>query len=214
MDLPTLRRLVARFHPRLVTGLGNAAYLARHGIAGATEVDWWQSAAVAPGVRVTGVPAQHWSARTLGDKWRRLWLGFVIESASGPVYVAGDTGFGPFFPAIRDRFPRFRLAVLPIAPQRPRAAMAARHASAGDAVRIDSVLGAATALAVHFGTFQQGDDGEREPVDSLGAALAARGACAPRFWALRNGEARLVPPADAAASADTAPRCAPPPGRR
>lgn len=194
MDLPTLRRLAAAFHPRIVTGLGNAGYLAKHGVPGAEEVDWWQGVPVAPGVRLTGVPAQHWSARTLGDKWRTLWLGFVIEGPSGAVYFAGDTGFGEFLPAIRGRFPRFRLAILPIAPVRPRRAMAPRHLSPGEAVRADTLLGAATAVAVHFGTFQQGDDGEDEPVDSLRAALAAAGPRAPRFWALRNGEARLVPP--------------------
>lgn len=193
MDVPTLKRLVKAFHPRIVTGLGNAAYLARQGVPGARDVDWWQSVGVAPGVRVTGVPAQHWSARTLADKWRTLWLGFVVEGPSGAVYFAGDTGFGEFLPAIRDRFPRFRLAILPIAPIRPRRAMAPRHMSAADAVRADTLLGAATAVAVHFGTFQQGDDGEDEPVDSLRAALAAAGPRAPRFWALRNGEARLVP---------------------
>jgi L-ascorbate metabolism protein UlaG (beta-lactamase superfamily) len=196
MDVPTLRRLVERFHPRIVTGLGNARDLARHGVPGAEEIDWWQSLPLGDGVRVTGVPAQHWSARSLSDRWRTLWLGFVIESPSGPVYYAGDTGFGPFFPMIRDRFPRFRLAVLPIAPERPRRALAPRHASAGEAVRIDSILGASTALGVHFGTFRQGDDAQNEPVDSVHAALAVRGPCAPRFWTFRNGEARLVPRAD------------------
>lgn len=193
MDVPTLRRLAERFHPRIVTGLGNARYLAARGVPGAVDVDWWQSVDVAPGVRVTGVPAQHWSARSLADKWRRLWLGFVVESPSGPVYFAGDTGFGAFFPQIRDRFARFRLAILPIAPQRPRAAMAPRHASATDAVRIDSILGASTAMAIHWGTFRQGDDAQDEPADSLRAALAARGPAAPRFWAPRNGEWLLVP---------------------
>lgn len=208
MDLDALRRLAARFHPRIVTGLGNAAYLAKHGVAGAVDIDWWQSVPLGPTVRLTGVPAQHWSARSLSDQWRTLWLGFVIEAPSGSVYYAGDTGFADVFTEIRERFGALRLAVLPIAPARPRRSMAARHTSAGDAVRADSVLGASTALAVHFGTFRQGDDGQREPVDSLEAALAAR-PCARRFWALRNGEARFVPPAvpDAGAAAPAAPSC-------
>ena len=194
MDLPTLRKLAARFHPRIITGLGNAKYLAKQGVPGAEDIDWWQSVALRGDIRLTGVPAQHWSARGLTDKWRTLWLGFVIETPSGTVYFAGDTGFGEFLPMIRDRFPRFRLAILPIAPARPRAAMAPRHMSAGDAVHAAELLGASTAMAMHFGTFQQGDDGEEEPVDSLRAALAAAGECAPRFWALKNGEARMVPP--------------------
>ncbi|HZJ72417.1 MAG TPA: MBL fold metallo-hydrolase, partial [Planctomycetota bacterium] len=199
MDLPTLRRLARKFHPRIVTGLGNARYLAAQSVAGAQDVDWWQTVWLAPGVRVTGVPAQHWSARTLFDKWRTLWLGFVIEGPSGSIYFAGDTGLGEYLPLIRARFARLRLALLPISPARPRDAMAARHMSAGDAVRADSTLGAATAVAIHFGTFQQGDDGENEPLDSLRAALAARG-CAPRFWALRNGEARFIPQVESRAA--------------
>jgi len=192
MDLPTLRRLAAAHHPRIVTGLGNTTFLARNGISGAQDIDWWQTIAVAPGVRVTGVPAQHWSARSINDKWRTLWLGFVIETPEGPIYFAGDTGFAEFFSMIRDRFGPFRFAMLPIAPARPREAMAPRHMSARDAVRAYDVLGLSSAMALHFGTFQQGADAEHEPVDSLrGAIREAR--CADGFRALKNGEAWLVP---------------------
>ena len=193
MDLPTLRRLVAAFHPRIVTGLGNSEFLRRKGIVGSEDIDWWQSIALAPGVRLAGVPAQHWSARALSDKWRTLWLGFVITSPSGPVYFAGDTGYGEFFATIRERLGAPRLALLPIAPQLPRREMAPRHMSAGEAVRAYHVLGASTAVAFHFGTFQQGSDRERDPPDSLGLAIAKSRPCDVRFWALRNGEARWVP---------------------
>lgn len=190
MDVPTLRRLVARFHPRIVTGLGNAAYLETQGIVRATEIDWWQTVPIAPGVRLTGVPAQHWSARTLFDKWRRLWLGFVLETPAGPIYFAGDTGLGAFFPLLRQRFGAMRLAVLPISPMRPRGAMAARHISAAEAVTVAEALGAATSVPMHYGTFQQGDDAQEEPLDSLRAAL--RRPNAPRFVVLPNGGSAFV----------------------
>ena len=194
MDLPTLRRLVAAFHPRIVTGLGNAAYLTRHGVPGAEDIDWWQSVSLGRGVRLTGVPAQHWSARWINDKWRTLWLGFVIESESGPVYFAGDTGFGEFLTRIRDRFGPLRLAMLPISPARPRAVMAPRHMSAGDAVRAYKLLNVSTAIGTHFGTFRQGGDAEQDPVDSLAVATKEAWPCTLRFWALYNGAAREVPP--------------------
>ena len=106
MDLPTLHRLVQRFHPRIVAGLGNAAFLKKAGIAGATDVDWWQSVELPGGVRLTGVPAVHWSARSLTDRGHTLWLGFVLESpATGRVYFAGDTGYGELvFSMIHQRF--------------------------------------------------------------------------------------------------------------
>ena len=201
MDVPTLRRLVDAFHPRIIAGLGNAAFLARQGIPGAQDIDWWQTTSLAPGIRLSGVPAQHWSARWINDKWRTLWLGFVIEGPGGPIYFAGDTGFGEFFTTIRDRFGPFRFAMLPIAPGRPRDAMAPRHMSAGDAVRAYQVLGVSSAMALHFGTFQQGDDAEHEPVDSLRQAVRDARPCEVRFWALRNGEARSVLPMDPARDA-------------
>jgi L-ascorbate metabolism protein UlaG (beta-lactamase superfamily) len=194
MDVPTLHRLVDAFHPRIITGLGNAAFLAGQGIPGVQDIDWWQTTSIASGIRVSGVPAQHWSARWINDKWRTLWLGFVIEGPGGPIYFAGDTGFGEFFTTIRDRFGPFRFAMLPIAPARPRGAMAPRHMSAGDAVHAYEVLGVSSAMALHFGTFQQGEDAEHEPVDSLQQAMRDAAPREVRFWALRNGESRLVPP--------------------
>jgi L-ascorbate metabolism protein UlaG (beta-lactamase superfamily) len=118
----------------------------------------------------------------------------VIESASGPVYFAGDTGFGEFLATIRDRFSPFRLAMLPISPARPREIMAPRHMSAGDAVRAYKLLNVSTAIGMHFGTFRQGGDDERDPVDSLALATRQAWPCTLRFWALYNGAAREIPP--------------------
>ena len=190
MDLPTLRRLARSFHPRIVVGLGNAAFLNENGIAGSEDIDWWQTVSIAPRVRLTVVPARHWSARSMNDVDRTLWLGFVLETPSGRIYFAGDTGFGQFFTLIHDRFPSFRLAFLPIAPARPRSDMASRHMSAGDAVRAAELLNVETSIAIHFGTFQQGDDGQQEPVDSLASALTAHPTV--EFLALHNGEARWM----------------------
>lgn len=205
MDLPTLRRLQRMFHPRIVVGLGNAAFLSKNGIAGAEDIDWWQSVTISPDIRLTGVPARHWSARSLNDVDRTLWLGFVLETPSARIYLAGDTGFGRFFTMIHERFPSFRLALLPIAPARPRDAMAPRHMSAGEAVRAAELLQVQTAVAIHFGTFQQGDDGQEEPVDSLAKALSAYPAMS--FLALRNGEARWIP---STVCSGTITSCAPP----
>ena len=191
MDLPTLRRLVETFHPRIVVGLGNTAFLLKNHITGAQDIDWWQSLSIAPGVRLTGVPARHWSARAMNDVDRTLWLGFVLETPGGRIYCAGDTGYGQFFTLIHERFPSFRLAFLPIAPARPRGAMAPRHMSAGDAVHVAELLNVETSIAIHFGTFQQGDDGQNESLDSLARALAATPTLT--FLALRNGEWRSIP---------------------
>jgi L-ascorbate metabolism protein UlaG (beta-lactamase superfamily) len=196
MDAPTLRRLAAAHRPRIAAGLGNGALLAREGIAGAVELDWWQgipvSAAGGAEMRLTAVPAQHFSQRGLGDRDRTLWTGYVLSGPAGAVYFAGDTGFGPHFRQVRERFGAVRLALLPIGAYRPEWFMSGVHVSPDGALEAHRVLGAGTSAAIHFGTFELADDGEAEPPARLAALLAGLDP-RPRFWVLGFGEGRDVP---------------------
>jgi L-ascorbate metabolism protein UlaG (beta-lactamase superfamily) len=194
LDLPTLRRLDQKFHPRFFTGLGNASILAGGDVPGAKELDWWQSVELAPGVRLTAVPAQHFSNRSVNDRNNTLWEGFVLQGPAGAVYFAGDTGYGPHFAEIAKRFGPIRLAVLPIGAYEPEWFMGAIHESPAQAVQAQRDLGAGTAVAIHFGTFPLADDGQDDPLEALQAALKKAGPLRPRFWALGFGEGREVPP--------------------
>jgi L-ascorbate metabolism protein UlaG (beta-lactamase superfamily) len=200
MDLHTLRELARTFHPRILVGLGNARFLERNGITGAEDMDWWQSVAITPTVRVSGTPAQHFSARWINDRWRTLWLGFVIDGPSGKIYFAGDTGFNDFFRMVAERFAPFRLVILPIAPGVPQESMGPQHMSAADAVKAYRVLGAPAAVGMHFGTFQQGDEKQEQPTEALEKAIEEAKPCVIRFWALQNGEAVDIPKPPTASS--------------
>lgn len=182
LDIPTLRRIHT---PRIVTPLGNAALMARHGVRQGVDLDWWQSHAISDRVRVTAVPAQHFSARALSDRDVALWGGFVISGPSGNVYFAGDTGWGKHFAEIRERFGAVRVALLPIGAYLPRWFMKPAHIDPAEAVDAHLVLGAKTSVAMHYGTFRLGDDGATQPVDDLRKAIAAKRAS--RFLVLDEG---------------------------
>ena len=186
LDLPTLRALQSRFRPRILTPLGNSALMARHGVEGAEEMEWWQTKD-----NITLVPAQHFCARSVSDRDATLWGGFVISGRGGNVYFAGDTGWGDHFEQIGKRFAPIRLACLPIGAYLPRWFMKPAHIDPPEAVRAHDALRASTSVAMHYGTFNLGDDGESEPVDDLRRAIAAGGGR--RFWVLGFGEGRLVP---------------------
>jgi L-ascorbate metabolism protein UlaG (beta-lactamase superfamily) len=194
MDLPTLRRLARVHHPRVYVGLGNAEFLSGEGVPGAIDLDWWQSAEVAPGITVTAVPARHMSGRGLFDRDHRLWCGFVVRGPSGAVYFAGDTGWGSHFAEIGRRFPGLRLALLPIGSFTPTWYMREQHLGPADAVAVHRVLGAATSIPMHFGTFPGGDDAETQPVTTLRALLDASPDVAAHFIILDNGESAEIPP--------------------
>lgn len=198
LDVATLCRLQAVHRPRFVTALGNGALMRRHGIDGALELDWWESAALPPPMRVHAVPAQHFCARGFSDHDRNLWCGFVVEAPGGNVYFAGDTGWGAHFEEIGRRFAPLRLALLPIGAYLPRWFMHPVHIDPDQAVRAHAALRASTSVAMHFGTFALGDDGYAEPLRDLRAALerAAERGEQPRFWALDEGVGKEIPPCE------------------
>ncbi len=193
LDRLTLKRLHRRFAPEYVVGLGDAHLLEAIGIGRVVELDWWQSVRTQGGLVVVGVPAQHFSGRGICDRDQSLWLGYVLRSAAGNVYFAGDTGWAPHFEEIGTRFSPIRLALLPIGASEPNWFMQPVHTSPLEAVRAHRELSASTSMAIHFGTFQQGDDGELSPVARLAAALHKAKPPRPRFWVLDNGEGRSVP---------------------
>ena len=172
LDLATLRRLQDRHAPRIVTGLGNRAFLEAHGIPGAAELDWWETREM-PGARVTFTPAQHWSNRGGKGLNATLWGGFMVEAGGFRTCFAGDTGYAPLFAGIRERFGAPDLALLPIGAYEPRWFMATMHMNPAEAVRAHSELGARHSRGMHYGTWQLTDEGLDAPVVDLAAACAA-----------------------------------------
>ncbi len=189
MDLPSLRRLKARWAPAIVTGLGNGAYLASKGIGGAIELDWWQACEVRPGLRVHFVPAQHWSKRFLSGLRTMLWGGHVVETAAGRVYFAGDTGYPAQFAEIRRRLGAPHVALLPIGAYEPRWFMGPQHMNPDDAVQAHLDLGAHLSIAMHFATFPLSDEGIGEPVRALIEARTRHGVPEERFRVPEFGQA-------------------------
>ncbi len=189
MDLRTLRRVRRRWAPPTATGLGNARHLAKAGIRSAVELDWWQTTELA-GARVTYVPAQHFSSRTLRDRNRSLWGGFVVEAGGAVVYFAGDSGYCPHFAEIARRFPRIDLALLPIGAYEPRWFMRQQHVNPEEAVRAHLDLRPRRSLGMHFGTFQLTDEAIDAPLHALREAREEAGVAKAEFDVLGFGETR------------------------
>ena len=175
MDLPTLRRLRDRWDPLIVAGLGNRAFLADQGLERVRELDWWQSIELRPTVRLTFVPAQHWSGRGFGDRRRVLWGGYWFDAADGRVYFAGDTGYPAQFREIRRHLGAPDVALLPIGAYEPRWFMGLQHLNPGEAVLGHVDLGAQLTIGMHFATFQLSDEAIDAPVQALEKARRAHG---------------------------------------
>jgi L-ascorbate metabolism protein UlaG (beta-lactamase superfamily) len=166
LDLPTLRWLAGRGSSTFVVPMGVAKLLRSEKIGPVHELDWGETRTLG-GTTISCVPAFHFSARGIFDRNKTLWCGYVISGQKGIIYFAGDTGFGDHFSWIRERFGSPRLALLPIGAYEPRWFMSPIHMGPDEALKAHEILGAATSIAIHHGTFQLADDGIDTPKQQI-----------------------------------------------
>ncbi len=191
-DRGTLKQLVERHDPLIVTPLGNDRLVRKAAPRARTFAgDWGDTLALREGVVVTIVPANHWSSRTTRDRRMALWGGFVLRSGGKTVYFTGDTGFGErrIFNTIRQSYGPVDFALIPIGAYAPEWFMQDQHCNPEDAVRIFLALEAKRAIGIHWGTFQLTDEPRDEPAERLVSELRRRDIDEGRFIAGVPGEA-------------------------
>ncbi|MCR9203278.1 MAG: MBL fold metallo-hydrolase [Halobacteriovoraceae bacterium] len=153
LDLPTLKKLKEKFDPVFYIGLKNGELLKSEGITKIVEMNWWQTEKNDL-MDITFVPAQHWSARGLFDRFETLWGGFYLKSKNAKVYFAGDTGYGNFFTLIKEKLGSPDLSFLPIGAYEPRWFMKNAHMNPTEAVKAHHDLESGHSIGIHFETFQ------------------------------------------------------------
>jgi L-ascorbate metabolism protein UlaG (beta-lactamase superfamily) len=186
LDLPTIEKVGAP----VLAGLGLERFFRDRHVP-ATELGWWSEARVGP-VKIAFVPSQHWSRRGLLDTNRTLWGGFVIQGSRATLYFAGDTAYFGGFKEIGARFPGIDAALLPIGAYDPAWFMSPMHMNPEEALQAFADLGAATFVAMHWGTFKLTDEPLDEPPVRLEADRVRRGVPKERVRVLAIGESLLV----------------------
>ncbi|MEQ9303765.1 MAG: MBL fold metallo-hydrolase, partial [Marinoscillum sp.] len=111
LDYPTVKTIkdnVGHFYVPL--GLG--AHLQAWGVASEkiTELDWWESSQFAS-FTFTATPARHFSGRGFSRN-KTQWASWVIEGKHQKVYFSGDSGYGPHFKEIGNKFGPFDFAMM------------------------------------------------------------------------------------------------------
>jgi L-ascorbate metabolism protein UlaG (beta-lactamase superfamily) len=195
LDLATLARLRQAHDPLVVTPLGNDVIIRVAVPEMRIEVGDWGDTIRTAAATIHIEPVHHWSARGTRDRLMALWCGFAVETRSGKLYVAGDTGFhgGRNYSAAAARHGGFRFAVLPIGAYEPRWFMEAQHQNPEEAVEGMLLCKAEFAAGCHWGTFHLTNEPVAEPRDRLLAALDARGVARARFRPMLPGEVWDIP---------------------
>jgi N-acyl-phosphatidylethanolamine-hydrolysing phospholipase D len=229
LDAATVRRLSRRHPgAHWLAPLGVGDWLRRRGAAVVDECDWWDAVAVEPlgggpptgtlppppagtapdprtakrsaaALRVTCVPAQHFSGRSALGRNATLWCGWTVSTGDGGIFFAGDTGRHPEFARIASSCGPFDLALLPIGAYEPRWFMGGVHCNPEDAVSAYQDLvrdgnGGRPCLFAggHWGTFKLTDEPMDEPPARTRQAWQAAGIPDELLWIPSHGETRTV----------------------
>lgn len=192
LDRRALARIPHRERISVVVPLGLAAGLRDFGFKEIVEVTWGDARDF-QALRVTAVPAIHFSGRGLRDRNKTLWAGFVLSSGDTKIYFAGDTGYhGQLFKQMREVFGPIDVALVPIGAYEPANLMADIHVNPEEAVTIGRDLGARDLVAMHWGTVVLALEPPFEPPTRFRTAGRAAGYSDESLWVMQIGQTRRI----------------------
>ena len=126
------------------------------------EAGWYQQLNDGQ-LKITFLPAQHWSKRSLNDGGQRLWGAFMLEGDGLSVYYGGDTGYSNHFAEIPELFGVPDYALLGIGAYKPRWFMQPNHISPYDSLTASEEMQARVTIPMHYGTFDLSDEPLSDP---------------------------------------------------
>ncbi len=112
LDYGSIKQLMHKASMFIVP-IGVGAHLERWGVPREKiqEHDWWDEFQYA-GLTFASTPARHFSGRSLLDRNSTLWCSWVIQGEDTKVFFSGDSGYGPHFKEIGNKYGPFDLTLM------------------------------------------------------------------------------------------------------
>ncbi len=119
------------------------------------EMDWYDEIQVNNDLKITLLPAVHWSKRSLTDTNKTLWGNFLIEYKNKKIFFACDTGYGNIYKDLGEKYGPIDLTMINIGAYdfRPMFEKSTYHTTPEEALNIAQDLKSKKVLGTHWGTF-------------------------------------------------------------
>ncbi|MCB1753367.1 MAG: MBL fold metallo-hydrolase [Gammaproteobacteria bacterium] len=114
------------------------------------ELDWNERVELDPGLTIHALPARHYTRRLLSSN-QTLWVSFALVSDRRRLFFSGDSGYGPHFAEIGERFGGFDMAALDSGQYSP--SWVYIHMTPEEAAQAAEDLQARTMMPIHVGKF-------------------------------------------------------------
>jgi len=121
------------------------------------ELDWYEEIQVNKDIKVTLLPAVHWSKRSLTDTNKTLWGNFLIEYKGKKILFACDTGVGNIYKELGNKYGPIDLTFINIGaynfyPIMPIKDKSVYHTNPEEALQVARDLKSKKVVGMHWGT--------------------------------------------------------------
>ncbi len=152
LDYRTIKKFPYK-KANVITPLKLGKYFTRNKFNKVKEMDWYDQTQVND-LKITLIPAVHWSKRTLTDDNKTLWGSFLIEYKDKKIFFACDTGYGAVYKDLGKKYGPIDLTFINIGAYdfRPMFEKSVYHANPEEALNIAQDLKSKKVIGMHWGT--------------------------------------------------------------
>ena len=152
LDYSTIRNFPHK-KSKVLVPLKLSKYFTRNGFKDVNELDWYDEIKVND-LKITFLPAVHWSKRTLTDTNKTLWGNFLIEYKDKKILFACDTGYGDVYKDLGKKYGPIDLTFINIGAYdfRPMFEKSVYHTNPEEALNIAQDLKSKKVIGMHWGT--------------------------------------------------------------
>ena len=152
-------RTIQRFpykNAKVATALNLGKYFTKNGFNDVTELDWYDVINVND-IKITFLPAVHWSKRSLWDTNKTLWGNFLIEYKNKKILFACDTGVGNIYKDLGNKYGPIDITFINIGaynffPIMPVKDKSVYHTNPEEALQVAKDLKSKKVIGMHWGT--------------------------------------------------------------
>ena len=156
-DMTTIRRFPFK-NTKVMAPLRLGKYFEKNGYSDVNEMDWYEEIIINEKMKITFLPAVHWSKRSLTDTNKSLWGNFLIEYDEKKILFACDTGVGNIYKDLGNKYGPIDISFInigaynfyPISPYKDKSAF---HTNPEEALSIGRDLKSKKVIGTHWGTF-------------------------------------------------------------
>ncbi|WP_247739269.1 MBL fold metallo-hydrolase [Bacillus sp. 165] len=146
--------------------LGVGGHLERWGVnpERISEHDWWDEVEFL-GLTLACTPARHFSGRSLFDRDTTLWCSWVIRGQQTKIYFSGDSGYGPHFKQIGEKYGPFDLTLMECGQYDER--WSAIHMMPEETVQAHIDVQGQTMIPIHWSAFSLSFHDWTDPIERV-----------------------------------------------